>query len=135
MTEKKPDRWQQVENLYHEALERPVATRSEFLRSACDDDEELYREVESLLGFKSQAENFIEKPALEMAANAVAEDYTASVIGQQIGNYKILSLLGQGGMGEVYLAEDSQLDRKVAIKILPEYLAADEGARKRLVRE
>jgi serine/threonine-protein kinase len=131
----KPERWQQVEELYHAALERPAASRADFLRSACGDDEELCREVESLLGFKSQAENFIEKPALEIAAKAVAEDHAESVVGQQIGNYKILTLLGQGGMGEVYLAQDTKLGRKVAIKFLPEYLAADERARKRLVKE
>jgi len=121
----KPERWQRVEELYHAALERPAEARADSLRSACGDDEELYREVESLLSFKSQAENFIEKPALEVAAKAVAEDHTESLIGQQIGNYKILSLLGQGGMGEVYLAEDTKLGRKVAIKFLPECLAAD----------
>ena len=96
MAEIKPDRWQKIEELYHAALERPVESRTDFLRSACGDDEELYREVESLLGFKSQAENFIERPALEIVAKAVAEGYTASVTGQQIGNYKILALLGQG---------------------------------------
>src|SRR3989442_14065301 len=131
----KPERWQRVEELYHAALERPAAARADFLRSACEDDEELWREVESLLALQSNAENFIEQPAFEIAAKAVAEDSGASVIGKQIGNYQILSLLGQGGMGEVYLADDSKLNRKVAIKFLPECLAADERARKRLVRE
>src|SRR5438552_18989260 len=76
----KPERWQQVEELYHAALERPAESRTDFLRSACGDDEELYREVESLLGFKSQAEHFIEKPALEVAAKAVGEASGAPVI-------------------------------------------------------
>src|SRR5437588_11129105 len=127
----KPDRWQQIEELYHAALERPAESRADFLRAACGDDEDLYREVESLLGFKSQAENFIEKPALEIAAKAVAADSGTSVIGKQIGNYQILSLLGQGGMGEVYLAQDTKLGRKVALKFLPSYSAAN---RDRLLR-
>src|SRR5438132_4609532 len=131
----KPERWQQVDELYHAALERPAESRADFLRSACGDDEELRDEVESLLGFKSKAEDFIEKPALEIAAKAVAADSGTSVIGKQIGNYQIISLLGQGGMGEVYLAQDTRIGRKVAIKFLPEYLAADERARKRLVKE
>src|SRR5437016_8907727 len=131
----KPDRWQQVQELYHAALEHPAASRADFLRSACGHDEELHREVESLLGLESKAENFIEKPALEVAAKAMAADSGTFVIGKQIGNYQILSLLGQGGMGEVYLAQDIKLGRKVAIKFLPQYLAADERARKRLVTE
>src|SRR5438552_4123303 len=131
----KPDRWQQVEKLYHAALERPAASRADFLRVACHDDKELCGEVESLLALQSKAENFIEEPHLEIAAKAVAADSSASVIGKQINNYQILSLLGQGGMGEVYLAQDTRLGRKVAIKFLPECLAADERARKRLVRE
>src|SRR5437588_1743626 len=131
----KPDRWQKVEELYHAALKRPAESRADFLRAACPDDEELCGEVESLLALQSKAENFIEKPALEIAAKALAEDHLESVIGQQISNYKIVALLGQGGMGEVYLAHDLKLDRKVAIKFLPECFAADERARKRLVRE
>src|SRR6266446_3467608 len=76
----KPERWQKVEELYHAALEQPAELRTDFLRSARGDDEELYREVESLLDFKSQAENFIERPALEIAAKAVAADSGTSVI-------------------------------------------------------
>src|SRR5437588_3933917 len=131
----KPDRWQKVAERYHAALKRTAESRADFLRSACRDDEDLYGEVESLLALQSKAENFIEKPALEIAAKAVAEDHLESVIGQQISNYKIVALLGQGGMGEVYLAQDTKLGRKVAIKFLPQCLAADERARKRLIRE
>src|SRR5437588_10942600 len=131
----KPDRWQKVAERYHAALKRTAESRADFLRSACRDDEDLYGEVESLLALQSKAENFIEKPALEIAAKALAEDHLESVIGQQISNYKIVALLGQGGMGEVYLAQDMKLGRKVAIKFLPQCLAADERARKRLVRE
>src|SRR2546428_990927 len=78
----KPERWQRIEKLYHAALERPAPSRADFLRSACGDDEDLYREVESLLALQSKAESFIEQPALEVAAKSVAEDQIESVIGQ-----------------------------------------------------
>src|SRR3989442_14635941 len=131
----KPDRWQQVEELYHAALERPAGARADYLRSACDDDDELYREVESLLALQSKAENFIEKPALEIAAKAVAADSDTSVMGKQIGNYQILALLGQGGMGEVYLAEDTKLGRKVALKFLPSLSAGNRDRLRRFEQE
>src|SRR3989475_9653544 len=131
----KPDRWQQVEELYHAALARPSESRAGFLRSGCGDDEELFREVESLLELESKAENFIEKPALEVAAKAVAADSGTSVIGKQIGNYQILSLLGQGGMGEVYLAQDTKLGRKVALKFLPSFSAANRDRLRRFEQE
>src|SRR5207253_4830682 len=131
----KPERWQKVEELYHAALERPAESRADFLSAACGDDEDLHREVESLLALQSKAENFIEKPALEVAAKAVAEDSDTSVIGKQIGNYQILSLLGQGGMGEVYLAEDAKLGRKVALKFLPSYSAANRDRLRRFEQE
>jgi len=131
----KPERWKEVEELYHAALERPAESRADFLSAACGDDEDLHREVESLLALQSKAENFIEKPALEVAAKAVAEDSDTSVIGKQIGNYQILSLLGQGGMGEVYLAEDAKLGRKVALKFLPSYSAANRDRLRRFEQE
>src|SRR5438445_5270872 len=116
MTEIKPERWKKIEALYHAALEQPAESRAGFLRSACGDDEDLYHEVESLLELQSKAENFIEQPALEVAAKAVAEDYTQSLTGQCLGNYEVLALLGEGGMGMVYQARDNTLDRLAALK-------------------
>src|SRR5437660_1743742 len=127
--------WQNRAHFFAVSAEVMRRILVDFARAACPDDEELCGEVESLLALQSKAENFIEKPALEIAAKAVAEDHLESVIGQQISNYKIVALLGQGGMGEVYLAQDMKLGRKVAIKFLPQCLAADERARKRLIRE
>ena len=129
-----PERWQQIERLYHSTLKVEPSQRATFLREACADDEVLRREVESLLAQQKQAESFIEAPALEQAKRMV-ENRTGSLVGQQIGSFKVLSLLGVGGMGEVYLAEDRRLDRTVAIKILPAELASDADRMRRFALE
>lgn len=130
-----PERWQQVEKLYHAALERDEAERTPFLQEACSGDDELRREVESLLGYQKLAKGFMESSALRIAAVALAEGQADSLLGAQFGAYKVLSLLGSGGMGEVYLAEDQSLGRKVALKVLPEESLQDATAQKRFLRE
>src|SRR5262245_6868238 len=119
-----PERWQQIDRLLELALERQPSDRADFLGKTCAGDEELRREVEALLVAQKQARSFIESPYVESATELT--DYrTRSWVGQEIGPYKILSLLGAGGMGEVYLAEDSRLGRKVALKLLPEQFTQD----------
>jgi len=130
-----PERWLQIEELYHATLERDPNERASFLAEACAGDESLCREVETLLRCDARAENFIEAPALEIAARLRAEERAQSMTGQKLGNYKILSLLGVGGMGEVYLAEDTKLDRKVALKLLPAEVTQDTGRLRRFVQE
>ena len=130
-----PERWKEIERLYHAALEREPSQRSVFLKEACAGDEGLRQEVESLLDYQGQAESFIEKPAVEVTAEAVAIDRAQSLVGRQLGSYKIVSLLGVGGMGEVYRARDSRLDRTIALKILPAEVASDQERMRRFVRE
>jgi hypothetical protein len=114
-----PERWQQIEKLYHLVLEREPGRRDAFLDEACAGDEALRREVESLLAYQGRAESFTESPALEGGAQVMGEKRIQSLIRRQIGSYKIVSLLGVGGMGEVYLAQDPRLERTIALKILP----------------
>ena len=97
----KPERWQQIDKILEAALEREESERSAFLDEACAGDNSLRKEVESLLAADEQAESLIEAPAVEMVAEGFAKDQVGSLEGQQIGSYKILSLLGAGGMGEV----------------------------------
>lgn len=130
------ERWQQIERLYHATLEKDVKERKAFLDNASHGDEELRREVESLLAYEESAEQFIETPALEIAARMIGENAGAKVkAGQIINQYRIVQPLGAGGMGEVYLAEDTRLNRKVALKFLPEQLIEDKDHLRRFEQE
>src|SRR5262249_25296032 len=125
------ERWQQIESLYYAALDRDAAQRAAFLDEACAGDEELRWEVESLLAVHEQSESFLAVPALEVAAQVIAEDQGQTMAGQMISHYQVLSLLGAGGMGEGYLAEDTRVGRKVALKLLPQEFTQD---RERVLR-
>src|SRR5215472_5583226 len=122
----KPQRWQQINDLFQSAVERAPEERTAFLEQACHGDEGLRREVESLIALDERAENFIETPAFEVAPELLTNERTGAMMGELIGHYRIESLIGVGGMGEVYLARDLQLGRKAALKLLPERLTADE---------
>ncbi len=131
----KPERWQQIDQVLEAALERNRSERAAFLDQACAGDEELRREVESLLRAHEQAGSFIEKPPREAAEEILADHQSESLIGKQVGSYRIERLLGKGGMGEVYLAHDSKLDRKIALKLLPVDFASDEKRVRRFQQE
>lgn len=130
-----PERWQQVERLYHLALEKEASERASYLAVACAGDERLRQEVESLLAYEDRAEDFIESPALDIAAKMLADEQDSTVPGQTINQYKIISPLGAGGMGEVYLAEDTRLERRVALKFLPALFTQDKGHMRRFEQE
>ena len=138
------DRWEQIERLYHAALECQPKAREAFLDEACAGDEDLRREVAELLACDVPSDSFIQSPAIEIAAKAMAVDQfndastmamSSPIAGSQIGVYQLLEPLGRGGMGEVHLALDTRLGRKVAIKLLPEAFTTDPGRVKRFAQE
>jgi TolB-like protein len=131
-----PERWQKIEQLYHAALAREECQRAAYLQEVCPGDDTLRQEVESLLAQHNAAGSFLDAPAIEVAAKALAEDLSqSSPMGKQLGSYKILSLLGAGAMGEVYLARDSKLNRDVAIKVLPQAFVGNPERLARFQRE
>jgi serine/threonine protein kinase/tetratricopeptide (TPR) repeat protein len=131
----KIERWQEVERIYHLTLEREASERSTFLVQVCAGDEALRREVESLLTYEPHAEGFIEAPALEVAAKLMAGEHSPIRAGDKFNQYRILSMLGAGGMGEVYVAEDTSLRRNVALKFLPAVLTKDKAHLRRFETE
>src|SRR5688572_27902551 len=128
-----PERWQQLKQIFQSALERKPAERSAFLNEACAGDEELRSEVESLISSHDQAGDSIEAMAVEAATEMLAND--RAIVGKQIGRYKVLSRIGRGGMGEVFLAQDTNLGRKVALKLLRSDFTTDEGRLRRFRQE
>src|SRR5437870_1475445 len=113
------ERWQKVKEIFQSALERAPGERSAFLASACGGDELLRKEVESLLASHEKSGEFIDSPAYEAAAKLIVDDKAEMKPDQTIGSYEITSFISRGGMGEVYLAQDRRLSRRVALKILP----------------
>ena len=129
------DRWRQVEDLCHAALACRAEERRPFLVEACEGDEALLREVESLIAQESSAETFMGVPAAALAGSAELDQPRAALVDARFGSYTIRSLLGVGGMGEVYRAYDDTLGREVAIKLLSPAFTAEPERRARFERE
>src|SRR6516162_7756041 len=129
-----PDRWQKVKEIFHAAINREAGERSAFLSEACAGDTTLRREVDSLIVAYEKDGTLIDSPETVVAAETLATNADLRT-GQTLNHYKILSTLGRGGMGVVYLAMDLKLDRTVAIKILSAALAANQVRMRRFVQE
>ena len=128
------DRWERITEIHDAALEVGEDERPSFLEHACQGDEELRREVESLLSYALQAQKFINRPALQLTAEKLATE-PPSLVGWKLGPYQILGVLGAGGMGEVFTARDTRLNRTVAIKVLPKHFSERAEVRQRFERE
>lgn len=131
------EQWQQVKEIFQSALERDPRERGAFLAEACAGHDALRKEVESLLRSHDEASSgFMESPAVEGMAETLLNGHTpASRIGQRLGHYQIISLIGEGGMGEVYLAQDEKLGRRVALKLLPADFTTDADRLRRFEQE
>ncbi len=130
------ERLKQIEEIYHAALKIAPAERKFFFDKLCGADDNLRREVESLLSFDENSDVFLDaSPESLVAEMFVEQEAQANLTGKEIAHYKIKKLLGKGGMGEVYLAEDARLKRRVALKILPPMFAADVSRRNRFEQE
>ena len=130
----KAERLQQVSPIFHQVVGLPPEERAAFLASACKGDATLREDVESLLSAHERAGSFIESPAYERAAELLTDE-PASLVGQLIAHYRIVAPLGRGGMGEVYLARDTKLERSVALKFLPSNVASDKEKMRRFTQE
>ena len=124
------ERIQRMEELYGETLALPEGERQAFLDRECGADSDLRREIESLLAYQSQAETYLDRPAFDLVAESLA-DGAEVLMDRMLGRYQLLSLVGLGGMAQVYCAVDTRLNRLVAVKVLPMLIAGD---RERLER-
>jgi serine/threonine protein kinase/Tol biopolymer transport system component len=130
-----PERWQKVKEIFHAALDKPAFERMDYVARACNGDDELRNEVESLLASSEKDGSFIDSPAYAAAATLITSPPAELKKGTAIGAYEIVSFISRGGMGEVYLAHDRRLGRKVALKILPSSFTKNQERLRRFEQE
>jgi eukaryotic-like serine/threonine-protein kinase len=129
------EEWKQIDELLQAALNEAPGDRAAFLDRVCAGNEVMRREVESLLGHDDQAKSFLEQPPGEVAAELLTSGTSRFLSGQLLNHYRIVEFLGAGGMGEVYLARDTKLDRPVAIKVLAGPFTSDSDKVRRFEQE
>src|SRR5215204_1152145 len=125
----------QVESVFHAALDLPAEDRQSYIRQACNGDEALLAEVSSLISSIDNSNGFMEQPVLTAGFNVLLNSSKDSLLGKSLGVYRIIAPLGKGGMGEVYLADDTKLGRKVALKFLSPEFIGDNWAKRQLIKE
>src|SRR6266511_2410092 len=131
-----PEHWQHIKKIFYGALELPPAERESFIDSACAGDEETRREVSQLISAHQQTGEFLVIPAFDLAAKSLANNKRKALApGQIVRQYRVINVIGAGGIGEVYVAEDTRLGRKVAIKLLRASVTTDTDRLHRFERE
>ncbi|HEX7332545.1 MAG TPA: protein kinase [Pyrinomonadaceae bacterium] len=116
------DRWQQIKEIFYSALDHPPADRSAFLKEVCGNDTEMLEEVEALLTADAENGDFLVETVYELTEGMLADEPREFSVGQEVGQYKIEGFISSGGMGQIYEAHDTKLDRKIALKFIsPEY--------------
>src|SRR5262245_6699448 len=130
-----PEQWKKLDALFHEALELQGEARAAHLAKVCGDDEQLREEIERLIAAHERESSFIDSPIFAQTAGLTDDERNGSSVGHRIGPYQVISLLGRGGMGKVFLVEDIRLERKVALKVLPATFTQDPDRVRRFERE